>query len=75
MSLEKENYFLHSSEIKKLKNQSERKGYTIIPLELFIKNGWAKLKIAVGRGRKKFDKKEYLKERDIEKETKKDLGY
>jgi len=71
----KRKLLLHSSEIKKLKNQSERKGYTIIPLELFIKNGWAKLKIAVGRGRKKFDKKEYLKERDIEKEIKKDLGY
>ena len=71
----KRKLLLHKSEIKKLKNHSEKKGYTIIPLVLFIKNGWAKLRIAVARGRKKIDKKEYLKEKDIERETKRELGY
>jgi len=71
----KRKLLLHKSEIRKLKNQSEKKGYTIIPLELFLKKGWAKLKIAVAKGRKNVDKKEYIKERDIERETKRDLGY
>ena len=71
----KRKLLLQKSEIRKLKNISEKKGYTIIPLELFLKNGWAKLKIAVAKGRKHFNKKEYIKERDIKRETKKELGY
>ncbi len=70
----KRKLLLHKSEIRKLKSYTERKGFTIIPLELFLKNGWAKLKIAVARGRKKFNKKEYLKEKDIERQTRRELG-
>lgn len=66
---------LHKNEIKKINSQIEKKGFTVIVLELFLQNGWAKLKIAVAKGRKKYDKKEYLREKDIERETKSDLGF
>ncbi len=66
---------LTKKEIKKLATQTEKRGFTIIPLELFLKNGWAKLKIAVAKGRKKYNKKEIIKERDIQRQTKKELGF
>ncbi|MEF3279428.1 MAG: SsrA-binding protein SmpB [Elusimicrobiota bacterium] len=71
----KRKLLLKKREIKRLKSQTEKKGYSIIPLEIFLKNGWAKIKLAVGKGRKKFDKKEYLKEKDIEKQTRRELNY
>lgn len=66
---------LNKNEIKRISSQIEKKGFTAIVLELFLKNGWAKLKIAVAKGRKKQNKKEYLKERDIQKEIKRELGF
>ncbi len=50
----------------------KEKGVTIVPMELFIGNrGLVKLKIGVGRGRKKEDKREYIKTRDSKREIKK----
>ncbi|MGC8867763.1 MAG: SsrA-binding protein SmpB [Elusimicrobiales bacterium] len=66
---------LKKNEIRRIVSQTEKKGLTIIPLELFLKNGWAKLKIAIAKGRKKYNKKELLKQRDIERQTKKELGF
>jgi len=70
----KRKLLLNRNEIKRIKNYIDKKGYSLIPLELFLKNGWAKLKIAIAKGRKKFDKKEYLKEKDIERQTRQE-GY
>jgi len=56
-------------ELKKLKKDVEQKGNTIIPLEIFIeKNGKAKLKIGIATGRKKHDKRQAIKEKDISRE-------
>lgn len=55
---------LHKKELKKLIGAVERKGYTIIPLHLYWKNGLAKLKIAIAKGKKQFDKRQTVKERD-----------
>ncbi|MEW6013639.1 MAG: SsrA-binding protein SmpB [Elusimicrobiota bacterium] len=71
----KRKLLLTKNEIKRIKSQTEKKGYSLIPLEIFIKNGWAKIKLAIARGRKKFDKKEYLKEKDIERETRREIKY
>jgi len=56
---------LTKKELKKLKTRSEEKGLTIIPLAMFIsERGFAKLKIGLAQGKKTFDKRETLKERD-----------
>ena len=56
---------LNRKEIDKLKKKKKDVGLTIIPLKLFInKNGFAKLSIALARGKKLFDKRESLKEKD-----------
>ena len=56
---------LHKKELKKLRIRSEEKGLTIVPLALFISDrGFAKLEIALAQGKKSFDKRETMKERD-----------
>lgn len=60
---------LTKKELKKLKIKSEEKGFTIIPLRIFINNkGLAKLEIALAQGKKDFDKRDSIKERDVKRE-------
>lgn len=51
----------HKREIRKLEGSVSRAGHTIIPLTLYIKNGLAKLEIAVCKGKKLYDKREDIK--------------
>lgn len=61
---------LNKKEIFKINSFLKIKGYTLVPLEIFItSHGIAKLKIGVCRGKKNYDKKEKIKERDIAKQT------
>ena len=60
---------LHKSEIKKLREKKEREGITLIPLELYIKNHMAKIKLGVCKGKKLYDKRETIKKRDLEREN------
>ena len=59
---------LHKKEILKLKNNLEKKGLTIIPLSIYLKGSWIKLKIGVGRGKKLHDKRQAAKQKTIKKE-------
>ena len=49
---------LHKKEIEKLLGQIKTKGYTIVPVEVYMKNGLAKVEIALARGKKLYDKRE-----------------
>lgn len=60
---------LHKREIKKLKNEVDRDGISLVPLSLYIKNGKAKILVGVGKGKKSYDKKEVIKKRDLEREA------
>jgi len=66
---------LHKKEIIKLKDESDKSGYTIIPLKLYIKNGKAKLLIGVCKGKQLYDKRQVMKEKDLEKEAKRISEY
>lgn len=57
----------HKKEILKLENKVKLESMTIIPLELYISNGLAKLKIALCKGKKNYDKRESIKKKDIER--------
>jgi SsrA-binding protein len=61
---------LHRREINKLKPQLREKGFTLIPTRLYFKRGFAKIEIAVARGKTKGDKREDLRKKDHEKEMK-----
>lgn len=60
---------LNLSEILKLKNAREQKGLTIIPVKAYLNGNLLKIEIAIARGKKLFNKKDDIKERDIKKEA------
>ena len=64
---------LHRKEIAKLIGKEQQKGLTLPALSLYNKGGLVKLKFAVARGKKKFDKRESIKKRDIERDLKRSL--
>ena len=66
---------LHKNEIKKINDKISIKGLTLVPVKLYFKEGKAKIELAVARGKHTYDKKEPIKQRDIEREVKKQLKY
>ena len=56
---------LHKKEIIKLRSNTEKKGMTIIPLSIYLKGSWIKLKIGIGKGKKLHDKRQANKQKDI----------
>jgi SsrA-binding protein len=65
---------LHAAEIAKLEQTLNARGYTAMPLRLYISNGRAKLEIGVGRGLKRYDKRERQAERDAQRQMERHLG-
>src|SRR5437762_10563268 len=59
---------LHRREITQLVGRVETKGLTLIPLKLYLKGGRAKIELGLGRGKKLYDKREAIAERDVKRE-------
>ena len=59
---------LHRSEIRRLWNQVKQKGLTIVPVRVYLKDGRAKIEIALAKGKKLYDKRETIAKRDIERD-------
>ena len=59
---------LHKREIAKITGKIKQKGYTMIPLSLYFKEGVVKVELALVRGKTKIDKREDIKKRDIDRE-------
>ena len=55
---------LHKREIARLKKASEQKGFTLVPLKLYFKNGIAKVEVGLARGKKLYDKRADIAERE-----------
>lgn len=55
---------MHKREIIQLQRDTQEKGLTVIPLALYLKNGRVKVKLAVAKGKKSFDKRDAIKDRD-----------
>ncbi len=62
---------LHKNEIKKLQSEVETAGYTIVPLRLYFNGNYAKIEIALAKGKKLYDKRETIKKRDIDRAMRK----
>ena len=62
---------LHKKEISKIHEKTKIRGYTIVPLSVYNKGGIIKVKIALARGKKNYDKRESIKERDIKRDINK----
>lgn len=59
---------LNRQEIRKLYAKVNEKGFSLVPLKIYFKNGKAKILIAIARGKKSFDKRESIKKRDAKRE-------
>ena len=65
----------HKKEILKMKKKLEVEGYTLVPLKMYFVRGNAKILIGVAKGKKNYNKKETLKERDIKREAEREFKY
>lgn len=60
---------LHRKEIDKLIGLTQQQGYALVPLKIYIKNGYAKVLIGLGKGKKKYDKREDLKRKQMKRDV------
>jgi len=65
---------LHRVEIDRILDRIREPGLTLVPLSLYFDNGWAKVELGIGRGRRSFDKRQVLAERDANREIARQLG-
>lgn len=65
---------LHGSEIARWHDRVQQRGYTIVPLRLYLKRGRAKVEIGLGKGKKLYDKREAMAKRDAQRRVDRDLS-
>ncbi len=64
---------LHKSEIRKLDSQVQAKGYTIMPLKVYLKGSLVKMEIGLARGKKMYDKRQDIAKKDARREAQRDF--
>lgn len=65
---------LHKSQIKRLAAKAAEKGFTIVPVKMYFKGRFVKLEIALARGKKNYEKKQVIKERDINRTAQREIN-
>lgn len=64
---------LHKKEIRALDKAVQQQGYTIVPLKLYFKGGNAKVLIGVAKGKKQYDKRDSIKEKDVKRQIERNV--
>jgi len=64
---------MHKAQIRKLVGASKQEGYTIVPLKVYTRNGYAKCLLGLGRGKKNYDKRESAAKKDAERDIQRAL--
>ena len=65
---------MHRREIKRLTVKLAERGYTLIPLLLYFKEGKAKVELGLAKGKRQYDKREAVRQRDLDREQEADLS-
>lgn len=73
-ALRKRKLLLHRKEIARLERQLAASGRTLVPLSLYFKDGRAKVELAVGTGKREWDKRQAIRERDMNREAQRELA-
>jgi SsrA-binding protein len=60
----------HKKEVLKLGLEVKQKGLTLVPMKMYFKGRWAKVEVALARGRSDYDKRQVLKKRDADRDIK-----
>lgn len=64
---------IHKEEIKRLRRKVEEKGFTLVPLSVYLKRGMVKIEVGLCRGKKLYDKREDIKQKDLKREADREL--
>ncbi len=64
---------LHAREIRRLAGKLQTRGYTLVPLRVYFRRGYAKVELGLGKGKKHYDKREDLKKADAKREMERAL--
>ncbi len=64
---------LHRQEIRRMESRIAEKGYTLVPLQVYFKNGIAKVEIGLAKGKKLYDKRQDIAKKDQRREAEKEL--
>ncbi len=72
--IRKRKLLLHKREIRRLEAQVMQKGYTLIPLTVYIKDGLVKVELALGKGKKLYDKREDMAKKDAMRRIERQLS-
>ncbi|OYD08179.1 SsrA-binding protein SmpB [Paludifilum halophilum] len=64
---------LHKGQIDKLIGLTQQKGFTLVPLDLHLRNGFAKIQLALAKGKKLHDKRRAIAKRDVDREIRREL--
>lgn len=64
----KRKLLLNKKEIREMDKAVKKKGYTLVPLKVYFKKGYAKMLVGIGQGKKRYDKRSDIKEKDIKRE-------
>lgn len=65
---------LNRHEIRVLASRTQEKGLTVVPLDVHFRHGFAKVTLAVARGKKHYDKREAIRRRELDKEAERQMG-
>ena len=65
---------LHKKEIIALKSKTDGANLALVPVSLYLKNGFVKVEVALGKGKKKYDKKESIKKRDLKRSVDQEIA-
>ena len=60
---------VHKDEIRRLKRRVDERGFTLIPLEVYFKGGIVKVQLGLGKGKREYDKRQAIKQRDQKREA------
>jgi SsrA-binding protein len=66
---------LHKQEIARLAGKVKERGLTLVPLKIYIKNGYVKLELALAKGKKVYDRRADIAKRDMDRELKREMKY
>lgn len=65
---------LHRSEINKIRNSLQETGLTLVPLSMYFADGWAKVELALARGKRSYDKRQAIAERDANRDIAREMS-
>ena len=65
---------MHRQEIDKIFGKVKQKGFTLVPTKVYFKGNYVKIELALARGKHTYDKKETLKQKDIDRKVKREIA-